>query len=101
MTKLHALRASGVDVSVHWIPLHVGITGNEQADALAKEAHHMDTALSHAVVASDYPTNTLRRLLLSCHPDPRVARRRPPTMLLDRGLTRKERSLLLRVWIGC
>lgn len=90
ITKLHALRASGTDVSLHWIPAHVGIPGNEEADALAKEAHGMDTAISPAVIASDYSRSTLQRLLLSCHPDARVARRSPPTQLPDRGLTRRE-----------
>ncbi|XP_049272458.1 uncharacterized protein LOC119397241 [Rhipicephalus sanguineus] len=74
VTKLHALLASGVDVSLHWVPSHVGIQGNEQADALAKEAHHSTVAVCRAVVASDYSRLTLRRLLLRCHPDERVAR---------------------------
>ncbi|XP_049275320.1 uncharacterized protein LOC125759899 [Rhipicephalus sanguineus] len=86
VTKLHALLASGVDVSLHWVPSHVGIQGNEQADALAKEAHHSTVAVCRAVVASDYSRLTLRRLLLRCHPDERVARLEPPTRLPDRGL---------------
>ncbi|KAH8020750.1 hypothetical protein HPB51_003407 [Rhipicephalus microplus] len=31
VTKLHALLDSGVDVSLHWVPSHVGIQRNEQA----------------------------------------------------------------------
>ncbi|KAH7977876.1 hypothetical protein HPB49_003828 [Dermacentor silvarum] len=68
---------------------------------ITQAAHGMDTAISPAVIASDYSRSTLQRLLLSCHPDARVARRSPPTRLPDRGLTRRERSLLLRLRIGC
>ncbi|KAH8018732.1 hypothetical protein HPB51_011364 [Rhipicephalus microplus] len=74
VTKLHALLASGVNVSLHWVPSHVGIQGNEQADALAKEAHHSAVTVCRTVVASDFLRLTLRRLLLRYHPDDRVVR---------------------------
>ncbi|XP_065303745.1 uncharacterized protein [Dermacentor albipictus] len=39
-TRLMALQEAGCSVSLHWLPAHVGIPGNEEADALAKRAHH-------------------------------------------------------------
>ena len=35
---LRRLRNSGRDVQVHWVPAHVGVSGNERADRQAKEA---------------------------------------------------------------
>lgn len=32
------LRSHGIDVELHWIPAHIGIDGNENADRKAKEA---------------------------------------------------------------
>ncbi|XP_049276021.1 uncharacterized protein LOC125760239, partial [Rhipicephalus sanguineus] len=67
VTKLHALLASGVDVSLHWVPSHVGIQGNEQADALAKEAcpalQAQRAALLAALRRQGIPVATQRDLL--------------------------------------
>ncbi|XP_037572358.2 uncharacterized protein LOC119454525 [Dermacentor silvarum] len=100
-TRLAALQDAGCPVSLHWIPAHVGIPGNEEADALAKSAHHGDVPLSAAVTAADFTRLRLQRHLQVSHPDKRVSLGRPPRQLPQRGLARRESSLLLRLRIGC
>ena len=43
----HILKDSEVDLTIQWIPSHVGLMGNERADELAKAAHNL-TALTNA-----------------------------------------------------
>ncbi|XP_075543846.1 uncharacterized protein LOC142578333 [Dermacentor variabilis] len=100
-TRLMALQEAGCSVSLHWLPAHVGIPGNEEADALAKRAHHCVVPPSLAVTANDFTSHRLRRHLLACHPDKRLSLGRPPRPLLQRGLARRGTSLLLRLRIGC
>ncbi|XP_037520770.1 uncharacterized protein LOC119397417 [Rhipicephalus sanguineus] len=98
--KLTALRASGVHLSLHWLPSHVGIAGNEEADAAARAAHHGDTPVTSAVAAADFSRQRIRQLLLTIHPDKRVASGKPPPPLPESGLERNERVLLLRLRTG-
>ncbi|XP_037560759.1 uncharacterized protein LOC119439255 [Dermacentor silvarum] len=100
-TRLAALQDAGCPVSLHWIPAHVGIPGNEEADALAKSAHHGDVPLSAAVTAADFTRLRLQRHLQVSHPDKRVSLGHPPRQLPQRGLARRESLLLLRLRIGC
>ncbi|XP_037558398.1 uncharacterized protein LOC119435745 [Dermacentor silvarum] len=37
--RLHTLQQQGSDLRLQWIPSHVGISGNESADDLARRAH--------------------------------------------------------------
>nr|XP_037289671.1 uncharacterized protein LOC119183742 [Rhipicephalus microplus] len=76
--KVRAITDAGVSVSFHWLPSHVGIAGNE-----------------------DYSQARLKRLLVTVHPDPRVASERGPKPLPETGLTRRERTSLLRLRTGC
>ncbi|XP_049267217.1 RNA-directed DNA polymerase from mobile element jockey [Rhipicephalus sanguineus] len=99
--KFRALSEAGVSVSFHWLPSHVGIAGNEEADALAKAAHQPGIPFSQAVAARDYSQARLKRLLVTVHPDTRVANGRGPKLLPETGLTRKERAALLRLRTGC
>lgn len=98
--KLTAIKESGVRLSLHWLPSHVGIAGNEEADAAAKAAHHCDTPVTKAVTQSDYSRQRLRKLLPTAHPDTRVASGKPPPSLPETGLDRCERRLLLRLRTG-
>nr|XP_037291116.1 uncharacterized protein LOC119186822 [Rhipicephalus microplus] len=99
--KVRALTDAGVSVSFHWLPSHVGIAGNEKADTLAKAAHQPGTPYSCAVAARDYSQARLKRLLITVHPDPRVAGGPGPKPLPETGLTRRERASLLRLRTGC
>ncbi|XP_037581944.1 uncharacterized protein LOC119465187 [Dermacentor silvarum] len=99
--KLRALVSSSLKLSLQWLPSHVGVQGNEEADALAKAVHHATVPVSTAVTAFDYARHMLQRRLTALHQDRRVASCRPPRPLPDRGLTTQERSLLLRLRIGC
>ncbi|XP_075543795.1 uncharacterized protein LOC142578279 [Dermacentor variabilis] len=101
LTRLMALQKASCSVSLHWLPAHVGIPGNEEADALAKRAHHCVVPPGLAVTANDFTSHRLGRHLLACHPDKRMSLGCPPRPLPQRGLARKETSLLLRLRIGC
>ncbi|XP_037529359.1 uncharacterized protein LOC119406700 [Rhipicephalus sanguineus] len=99
--KYRALAASGASVSFHWLPSHVGIVGSEEADALAKAAHQPGTPITRAVAARDYTQARLKKLLVTVHPDSRVANGRGIKLLPETGLTRRDRSALLRLRTGC
>ncbi|XP_070378184.1 uncharacterized protein [Dermacentor albipictus] len=76
------------------------IAGNEEADVLAKAAHHPTVPLTRAVAASDFSRQRLKQLLTSSHPDSRVATNRAPKLLPVNGLSRRDRSTLLRLRTG-
>ncbi|XP_065294842.1 uncharacterized protein [Dermacentor albipictus] len=71
-SRLTALQDAGCSVSLHWLPAHVGIPGYEEADTLAKSAHHSSVPLSPAVTAEDFSRHRLRRHIIACQPDKRV-----------------------------
>lgn len=100
-SKFSALAAAGVTISFHWLPSHVGIAGNEEADTLAKTAHHPEVPLTRAVAFSDFSRQRLKKLLATVHPDARVANGKGPRLLPEVGLTRRERATLLRLRTGC
>ncbi|XP_075535232.1 uncharacterized protein LOC142570786 [Dermacentor variabilis] len=101
LAKLTALATAGIPISFHWLPSHVGVAGNEEADTYAKAAHHDAVPVTRAVAASDYTRHRLQCLLTSIQPDTRVASGRAPKPLPENGLTRRDRSTLLRLWTGC
>ncbi|KAH8032082.1 hypothetical protein HPB51_023066 [Rhipicephalus microplus] len=100
ITKLNVLLATGADVSLNWVRSQLGVHGNKQTGALTKEAHHSATYVCRAAVASHFSRPTLRRLFLLCHPDYCVATVEPQTRLPDRGITKRNGSLLLQLCFG-
>ena len=46
LSTISGLQEKGKEVTLVWVPAHVGIPGNEQADALAKAATTKDTTVS-------------------------------------------------------
>ncbi|XP_077514883.1 uncharacterized protein LOC144125401 [Amblyomma americanum] len=93
--RLDSICSHGCSISLAWIPSHVGVPGNEEADALAKAAHGHRTPCSTAVVPLDVARGIAERQLLMEHPDPRVAQGKPPQRLPDKGITRPLRSQVL------
>nr|XP_037283698.1 uncharacterized protein LOC119176493 [Rhipicephalus microplus]XP_037283699.1 uncharacterized protein LOC119176493 [Rhipicephalus microplus] len=90
-----------MSVSFHWLPSHVGIAGNEEADTLARAAHQPGIPITQAVVVRDYTQARIKKLLASVHPDQRVANKRGPRRFPEAGLTRRERVNLLRLRTRC
>ncbi|XP_070387416.1 uncharacterized protein [Dermacentor albipictus] len=100
-SRLAALQDAGYSISLHWLPAHVGIPGNEKADTLAKSAHHPSVPFSPAVTAAGFTRHRLLRHIVACHPDKRVSLGRLPRPLPQHGLPRSDISLLLRLRVGC
>jgi hypothetical protein len=62
-TALITLGRRGIAISFLWVPGHVGIAGNERADALAKEALELGTFTSTLVPYEDLKS-TLRKVVM-------------------------------------
>ncbi|XP_072143096.1 uncharacterized protein [Dermacentor andersoni] len=100
LAKLSAIPSSGIPLSLHWLPSHVRIARNKEADAAAKAPHYAPVAVTTAVAASDYTRHRLLKLLTTAHPDARVASGEPPQPLPEKGFTRREEVLHLRLRTG-
>ncbi|XP_070395567.1 uncharacterized protein [Dermacentor albipictus] len=100
-SRLVVLQDAGCSLFLHWLPAHVGIPGNEEADTLAKSAHHSSVPLSPAVTAADFTRHKLCWHIIACHTDKRASLGRPPRPLPQHGLPRRDTSLLLRLWVDC
>ncbi|KAH9365858.1 hypothetical protein HPB48_021377 [Haemaphysalis longicornis] len=94
-------RLPGCAVHLQWLPSHVGIEGNEAADALAKEAHSDDTPLTTDVTRLDEARNAFATELRGEHPDERVAPGNIHPRVPSNKLTRQESCLLSRLRTGC
>ncbi|XP_049522843.1 uncharacterized protein LOC125945228 [Dermacentor silvarum] len=99
--KLDNVCEQGCDLVFQWVPSHVGLQGNEEADRLAKEAHSLPVSLSRFMTRFDVARHSVAGYLKTQHPDPRVAGGMPPKLLPRRGLSRRDCALILRLRIGC
>nr|XP_037275972.1 uncharacterized protein LOC119168681 [Rhipicephalus microplus] len=71
--KLHAVQQLGCELSLHWVPSHVGIPGNEYADRAAKAAHDASNPITDFVSVADVGRLIIARRIRESPPDPRVA----------------------------
>ncbi|XP_072143100.1 uncharacterized protein [Dermacentor andersoni] len=99
--KLRHIVNQGCDLALQWIPAHIGLPGNEEADSLAKAAHGERFPLTHLVRSFDAAKTAVLRSLIAQHPDQRVAAGTPPRLLPRVGLSRADCAFLLRLRIGC
>ncbi|XP_075534470.1 uncharacterized protein LOC142568352 [Dermacentor variabilis] len=101
LRKMHGVCEQGCDLVLQWVPAHIGIHGNEEADRLARAAHTASVPRSLVVTPFDVARHTVAGMLRARHPDARVASGKPPKLLPRTGLHRRDRALLLRLRIGC
>ncbi|XP_077522992.1 uncharacterized protein LOC144133744 [Amblyomma americanum] len=94
-------RALDRDVLLQWLPSHVGISGNEQADQLAKQAHADGTPECTAISPLDVARHNIKARIIAQHPDARVAAGKAPKPISSRDLDLIARTTLLRMRIGC
>ncbi|KAH9384910.1 hypothetical protein HPB48_026940 [Haemaphysalis longicornis] len=104
VTALHAklthLASGGCEVCVQWLPLQVGIAGNEAADRLAKAAHTEDTPTTTAVSRIDEARFLITEEMLRKHPHERVPAPNAPARI-PRKFGRQEAALLSMLRTGC
>lgn len=79
----------------------MGILGNEEAETLAKSAHHSTVPLSPAVMTADFTRHRLRWHIITCHLDKLVFLGWPPWPIPQHSLPRRDTSLLLHLRVGC
>ncbi|XP_077507959.1 uncharacterized protein LOC144119128 [Amblyomma americanum] len=76
------LEDAGHQISLHWVPGHSGIEGNDLADTLAKSAHTDGSPVSYAVTQHDFARPLIMQMVRALHSDRRIARRQalPPAL---------------------
>ncbi|XP_077506793.1 uncharacterized protein LOC144116007 [Amblyomma americanum] len=100
-SKLRQARELGRDVLLQWLPSHAGISGNEQADQLAKQAHVDGTPECTAMSPFDVARHNIKARIVAQHPDARVAAGKALKPISSRDFDLIDRTTLLRMRIGC
>ncbi|XP_075556556.1 uncharacterized protein LOC142588606 [Dermacentor variabilis] len=100
-SKLRHVVNQGCDLVLQWVPAHIGLPGNEAADALAKQALAARFPLAISVTRFEVAKTAILRTLRAHHPYSRVAAGTPPRLLPRASLSRWDRSFLLRLRVGC
>lgn len=92
---------SGFHVCFHWVPSHLGISGNEAADDLARAAHRRSIPLLKVASRYDSALLTVQRHLARQLPDPRIASGHRIPLLDALSFSRSHFVCLLRLRVGC
>ncbi|KAL3247512.1 hypothetical protein MRX96_056947 [Rhipicephalus microplus] len=71
--KLPAMQPSGCDLSLHWVPSHIGTPSNGEADHAAKDAHDPGTGVTNFVCSADAGRLLPARYVRERHPNLRLA----------------------------
>ncbi|XP_077506673.1 uncharacterized protein LOC144115915 [Amblyomma americanum] len=98
--RLQTLEGAGHQISLHWLPGHSGIEGNDLADALARSFHTNGSPVCFAVTQHDFARLLIMQMVGALHPDRRIAACKHFRRLSDQ-LPRRDRALLQRLPIGC
>ena len=90
---------AGKDLKLQWVPSHMGVPGNEEADTAAKDGMSLP-GQGHPVsfrAAKATIKRTVRDGALAHERSARTYTQRPKTTLEETALTRKEHHILVAV----
>lgn len=92
----YRITSRGVSLVAQWIPSHVGIHGNEEADRLASSCAHKECNCPGITCMFDNARLLIHRHLLKQHPDQHIATGSFPPHVRGRGLPHRAIALLCK-----
>ncbi|XP_077550592.1 uncharacterized protein LOC144163714 [Haemaphysalis longicornis] len=99
--KLRDLQQGDRRISLHWVPAHVRLEGNECADSLAKAAHSGDTPLFEGAARGDEARHWIAKHAQQRHQTPSHADGGKRGRIPSRTFCRADGSLLLQLRTRC